>query len=70
MRSKLSGKHTQIGLLAAQNSAKLLIVNFEFLNTFEKNELKAAAYEICLEAILNDAWLCFEGLKLKEDEEN
>lgn len=67
--AKLSGKHTQIGLLAAQNSAKLLIVNFEFLNTFEKNELKAAAYEICLEAILNDAWLCFEGLKLKEDEE-
>ena len=67
--AKLSGKHTQIGLLAAQNSARLLLVNFEFVNTFEKSELKATAYEICLETILNDAWLCFEGLKLKEDEE-
>lgn len=67
--AKLSGKHTQIGLLAAQNSARLLLVNFEFVNTLEKSELKAAAYGICLETILNDAWLCFEGLKLKEDEE-
>lgn len=67
--AKFSGKHTQIGLLAAQNSARLLLVNFEFLNTLEKSELKTAAYGICLETILNDAWLCFEGLKLKEDEE-
>ncbi|MGN1034023.1 MAG: hypothetical protein ACI4PK_00255 [Oscillospiraceae bacterium] len=67
--AKLSGKHTQIGLPAAQNSARLLLVNFEFVNTLEKSELKAAAYGICLETILNDVWLCLEGLKLKEDEE-